>query len=99
MKKLKLQMQMSLDGFVEGLDGKPVMPGAVDPGLESAMFDEIADSYDTILLGRKMTDGFIKHWEQEAITGTGKAREFGIKAGASRRPCSAGRFSTPTARI
>ena len=71
---------MSVDGFVESLDGEPMMAASVDPGLERVMFDEIVDTCDTILLGRKMTDGFVKHWGQEAITGTGKAREFGIKA-------------------
>jgi hypothetical protein len=57
-----------------------MMADTVDPGLERVMYDEIVDTCDTILLGRKKADGFVKYWEQEAITGTGKAREFGIKA-------------------
>jgi hypothetical protein len=55
-------MQMSLDGFVESLDGDPVMPVTADPGLEGVMFEEIVNTCDTILLGRKMTDGFVKYF-------------------------------------
>ena len=29
--------------------------------------DELTDSVDTILLGRKMTDGFVKHWTNAAM--------------------------------
>ena len=28
-----------------------------------AFINSLIDSSDTILLGRKMTDGFVKHWE------------------------------------
>ncbi len=80
MRKLKLQMQMSIDGCVATLDGDPMVAETIDPGLERVMYDEIVDTCDTILLGRKMADGFVEYWEQAAITGTGKAREFGIKA-------------------
>jgi len=27
------------------------------------VIDKLIDTSDTILLGRKMTDGFVKHWE------------------------------------
>lgn len=57
-------MQMSLDGFVGGPNGE----------LDWMTWDwsedmkdyatELTYSFDTILLGRKMTDGFISHWEE-----------------------------------
>ena len=64
MRKLKLQMHMSLDGFVAGPNGESdwIWLGKPDPaGLQKVI--ELAESCDTILLGRKMTPEFIKHWE------------------------------------
>ncbi|MCI0716368.1 MAG: dihydrofolate reductase family protein [Chlorobi bacterium] len=62
MRKLKLQVQMSVDGFV----------GRTDGGLDWMSWDEdekrieyvteLTDSSGTILLGRKMTDGFVSYW-------------------------------------
>lgn len=62
MKKLKLQMQMTIDGFVAGPNDE----------LNWMKFDwaddiknyvnELTDSVDTIIMGRKMTDGFISYW-------------------------------------
>jgi len=65
MRKLKLQMQVTLDGFVGGPNGENdwvFIPGKPDP---NALLDiiEIAGSCDTILLGRKMTAEFCAHWE------------------------------------
>jgi dihydrofolate reductase len=85
MRKLKLQMQMSIDGCVTSLDGEPMMAQSGDAELERAIFDELVDTCDTILLGRKMAEQFVKYWEQEAITGTGKPRDFGIKAGSMQK--------------
>ena len=64
MRKLKLQMNMSLDGFVAGPNGESdwIWIGKPDPaGLQKVI--ELAESCDTILLGRKMTAEFVKHWE------------------------------------
>ena len=66
MKKLKLQMQTSLDGYVAGPTGE--MDWLVwdwDDKLQSYVGD-LTDSVDTILLGRNMTDGFISHWSHVA---------------------------------
>jgi dihydrofolate reductase len=64
MRKLKLQVQMTLDGFVAGpngeLDWMWISKG--DESLFQKIID-LADSCDTILLGRKMTAGFIEYWE------------------------------------
>jgi len=63
MRKLKLQVQMTVDGFVAGPEGQlDWMTRDLDEGVIGRIV-EITDSSDTILLGRKMTDGFIKYWE------------------------------------
>ena len=61
-RKLKLQVQMSVDGFVAGPEGQLDWMTEHDEGV-IARIVQITDSSDTILLGRKMTDGFIKYWE------------------------------------
>jgi len=67
MRKLKLQMQVTVDGYVAGPEGQlDWMTFDMDPDL-LAFINQLTDTSDTILLGRKMTDGFIKYWEH-AIT-------------------------------
>src|SRR5438552_18382426 len=63
MRKLKLQVQMSVDGFVAGPEGQlDWLTRNLDEGAIGRIV-QITDSSDTILLGRKMTGGFIKYWE------------------------------------
>jgi dihydrofolate reductase len=64
MRKLKLQMQMTIDGFVAGPNGELDWQwiGERDPAVFRKVI-ELAESCDTILLGRKMTRVFIDHWE------------------------------------
>jgi dihydrofolate reductase len=62
MRKLKLQVQMSVDGYVAGPEGQLDWMTEHDEGVIARII-QITDSSDTILLGRKMTDGFIKYWE------------------------------------
>lgn len=64
MRKLKLQVQMSLDGFVAGPNGELdwIWIGKRDEAILQRVI-ELADICDTILLGRKMTKEFIDHWE------------------------------------
>jgi len=62
MRKLKLQMQMSVNGFVGGPNGElDWMTWNWDDEIKNYV-NELTDSVDTILLGRKMTDGFVSHW-------------------------------------
>ncbi|MFT3822881.1 MAG: dihydrofolate reductase family protein [Chitinophagaceae bacterium] len=64
MRKLKLQVQMTIDGFVAGPNGEldwMWIGGPDEAGFQKVI--ELADSCDTILLGRKMTREFIDHWE------------------------------------
>ena len=70
-RKLKLQMQVTVDGYVAGPEGQLdwMVRGQVDPTLDKdaglmAFINHLTDTSDTILLGRKMTEGFIKYWEQ-----------------------------------
>ena len=62
-RKLKLQMQMTVDGFAAGPDGQlDWMTRNLDDKL-LAFIVHLIDTSDTILLGRKMTPGFISYWE------------------------------------
>jgi dihydrofolate reductase len=66
MRKLKLQMQVTVDGYVAGPEGQlDWMTFDMDPGL-LAFINHLTDTSDTILLGRKMTPGFVEYWEHAA---------------------------------
>lgn len=63
MRKLKIQVQLSVDGFMAGPNSEmDWMTWNWDDGLKKYV-TELTDSADTILLGRKMAAGFITHWE------------------------------------
>lgn len=63
MRKLKLQMQMTVDGFVAGPNGELDWMKLEDWDDEVKNGEhELIDSSDTILMGRKMTDEFVKFW-------------------------------------
>lgn len=66
MRKLKLQVQMTIDGFVAGPNGELdwMIFGPDEEG--SVVVNEWTDLSDTILLGRKMIDGFMNYWESVA---------------------------------
>lgn len=70
MRKLKLQMQISLDGFVAGPQGEMdwmVMDWSED--LNQYVAGIVAD-IDTIVLGRKLAEGFIPYWAGVAADAT-----------------------------
>ncbi len=67
MRKLKLQIQMTLDGFVAGPNGENdwvFISGPDEAGFQKIM--ELAAGSDTLLLGRKLSREFIGHWEKVA---------------------------------
>jgi dihydrofolate reductase len=61
-RKLKLQVQMTVDGFMAGPEGQLDWMSA--PGDERNKFvNALTDSCDTILMGSGMAPGFIQYWE------------------------------------
>ena len=59
---LSLQVQMSIDGCIAGPNGEIDRPvWNMDDKLKKYV-NKLSESIDTILLGRKMTDGFILYW-------------------------------------
>ena len=73
MRKLKLQMQMTLDGFVAGPNGENdwvFIPGKQIPGALQEAIDfgtELAAGCDTFLIGRKLAaSGFSDYWQDVA---------------------------------
>lgn len=63
MRKLKLHMDMTIDGFVAGPKGQlDWLTNWLDEKLLAFEYD-FTDSSDTLLLGRKTVDAFTEHWE------------------------------------
>lgn len=66
MRKVKLQMQMTINGYVGGLNGKNDWM-TWNPDTEFMGFlISMLDTSDTLLLGRKTAGTIIKYWEDEA---------------------------------
>jgi dihydrofolate reductase len=64
MRKLKLQMNMTVDGFVGGINGEQNwLELNQDEEFKKYYQNDIIDSVGTLLMGRKMTEVFISHWE------------------------------------
>ena len=62
MRKLKLQMQMTINGFVGGPNGElDWMTWDWSEDIKSYVTD-LTNSMDTIILGRKLAEGFIPYW-------------------------------------
>ena len=79
MRKLKLQMQITVDGFVAGPEGQlDWMTFDMDDKL-LAFINHLTDTSDTILLGRKMTEGFVTYWERITATPDSPEYEFALK--------------------
>jgi dihydrofolate reductase len=67
MRKLKLQMQMTINGYVAQPDGKnDWMTWNPDEEL-TAFMRSMLDTSDTLLIGRKTAESIIKYWEATAI--------------------------------
>ena len=63
MAKLKLQVQVTLDGFIGGPNGEmDWMTWEWDDALKEYT-GKLTDPVQLILLGRKMSEGFIPHWQ------------------------------------
>jgi dihydrofolate reductase len=79
MRKLKLQVQISLDGFISGPKGE--MDWMQFPWTEDILnyVREITEPVDTIVLGRKLAEGFIPHWANVAKDPNNPEYEGGVK--------------------
>lgn len=66
MRKLELQVQMTVDGFISGPIGEmDWMVWDWDEKLKQYVAD-ITEAVDCIVLGRKLAEGFIPHWANVA---------------------------------
>ena len=73
-RKLKLQVQISIDGYIAGPNGEmDFMTWNWGDDIKNYV-TELTNSVDTIILGRKLAQGFIPHWL--AATEDPKSPEF-----------------------
>lgn len=63
MRKLKLQVQISVDGYVAGPNGDEDWVVRSSDDKLWQLINELTDSSDTLLLGRIMAEVFIPHFE------------------------------------
>lgn len=85
MRKLKLQVQVSIDGFIAGPGGAmDWMTHPWDDAL-NAYVDAVTEPVDTIVLGRRLAEGFIPNWAAVADAGGPEA--------------ASGRFFTDTPKV
>ena len=62
MRKLRLQVQISVDGCIAGPNNE--MDWLIWDDKYVKYVSDITESVDTILMGRKMVDGFIPYWTE-----------------------------------
>jgi len=76
MRTLKLQVQISIDGFIAGTNGE--MDWLVwnwDDELKNYV-KELTSGIDCIVMGRKLADGFIPYWANVAQNPEDEQLEF-----------------------
>lgn len=78
MRKLKLQVQISVDGFISGLNGEMDWMALNWSDDIKTYVDEITKPVDTILLGKNLAMGFIPHWAAVAKDTNNPEQEAGI---------------------
>ena len=72
MRKLKLQMQMTINGYVGGPNGENDWMTWNPDDEFIAFMNSLLDTSDTLLLGRKLAEsGFVKFWEDTAEKNSG----------------------------
>jgi len=77
-RKLKLQVQISVDGFIAGTNSE--MDWITWNWSEDIKkyVSELTNSFDTILLGRKLAEGFIPYWKNVAEDKNHEEHKSGI---------------------
>ena len=63
MRKLKLQMNITIDGFVAGLKGEVDWMASPTDELQLKLLNELTESMDTMIMGRGMVNEFTTYWE------------------------------------
>jgi dihydrofolate reductase len=79
MRKLKLQVQMTVDGYIAGPNGEmDFMARNWDDELQRYV-GALTDPVDCIVLGRKLAEGFIPHWASVAANPSDPEHSAGEK--------------------
>jgi dihydrofolate reductase len=79
MRKLKLQVQMTIDGYIAGQNGEmDWLMFQWDDELKHYV-DALTEPVDCIVLGRKLAQGFIPHWAGVAADPDNPEQESGRK--------------------
>jgi len=77
LRKLKLQVQISVDGFIAGPNGEmDWITWSWGDDIKKYV-TALTDSVDTILLGRKLAEGFIPHWQSVVSNPNNREHAFG----------------------
>lgn len=85
MRKLKLQMQVSLDGFAStGPDDEQKWVTWALEDISSYVL-ELSDSTDTILIGRKLAVDYIPYWEGVLLDPNDPMYEFAVRIVAAQK--------------
>lgn len=79
MRKLLLQVQTTIDGFIGGANGEMDFMVLDWDAKAKNYVSEITDSMDCILLGRVLAQGFIPYWEKIVSDPTDPQYLFGKK--------------------
>lgn len=79
MRKLKIQVQTTVDGYMAGPNGEmDFMTWNWDDALK-AYVSNLTEPVDTILLGRKLAEGFIPYWASVAAEEGNEEQQAGKK--------------------
>lgn len=79
MRKLKVQVQLSVDGFMAGPDGEmDWLAWEWDDDLKDYV-GTLMEPVDCIVLGRKLAQGFIPHWAGVAANPDNPEQAAGVK--------------------
>jgi dihydrofolate reductase len=77
MRKLKLQVQISLDGFVAGPNGEMDWMNMNWDQVLTNYVTDLTNSVDTIVLGKNLATGFIPYWKSVASNPADPQHEAG----------------------
>lgn len=79
MRKLKLQVQMTVDGYIAGPNGEMDWVSFNWDDALKEYVTELTESMDQIVLGRNLAQGFIPHWAGVAQDPTHDEHFAGVK--------------------